>query len=249
MIEGPPETGKTRTIAAFLACRTTISKHERIMICAPRNVQFESWWNILLMQSDSLQDDKSEVSPLPLVHIETERVLDASCLCAKPPKGNYPRVRRCHGWEPKHNPDFLEPLLTQNFSIRLFSCQNTPLPLVLLRTAIYKLLGPEKIVIDIAGQKAYIGSCDAFAPVTAHQRGSFLRKPVHVEKTFVIPPRSERLVPTRPLALPEDRDFLFDPSVQGNLTMYAYLVDHGISVICRICYYPLHAEDSLLSLL
>ena len=42
------------------------------------------------------------------------------------------------------------------------------------------------------------------------------------------------MVPTKPLALPEDRDFLFEPSTQGNLTMYAHRVDHGIfSVLVR----------------
>ena len=73
------------------------------------------------MQSDGLQDDKSEVSPLPLVHIETKGVIDASYLCEKPPKGNYHRVRRCHGWEPEILPTFFEPLLTQDFSISLTS--------------------------------------------------------------------------------------------------------------------------------
>ena len=91
------------------------------------------------------------------------------------------------------------------------------------------ILGPEKVVIDVAGQKAYIGSCDAFATVTAHQRGSFFRRNVHVEKSSIIPPRSEIMVPTRPLKLPEDRDFLFEPSVQGNLTMYSHLVDYKMS--------------------
>ena len=93
------------------------------------------------------------------------------------------------------------------------------------------ILGPEKIVVDIARGKAYIGSCDAFTTITAHQRGSFFRRHVHVKNTLVIPPRNEKMVPTRPLTLPEDRDFLFEPTVQGNLTMYAHLVDHGMSSI------------------
>ena len=38
LIEGPPGTGKTRTIAVSLACRITSDAHDRIMVCAPRNV-------------------------------------------------------------------------------------------------------------------------------------------------------------------------------------------------------------------
>ncbi len=89
IIEGPPGTGKSRTIAAFLACRTTIGKHERIMICAPRNVAVRKLLDdtVSLMQSDGLCDDKNAVSPLPLVHVESEGMIDASYLCAKPPEG------------------------------------------------------------------------------------------------------------------------------------------------------------------
>ena len=50
---------------------------------------------------------------------------------------------------------------------------------------------------------------------------------MHVEKASVIPSRSERIVPTRPLALPKDRDFSFELSVQG----IVYLVEHGMSSI------------------
>ena len=91
------------------------------------------------------------------------------------------------------------------------------------------VLGPEKIVIDISGQKAYIGSCNAYSPVTAHQRGPFFRKHVHAQTTTIVPPHTETMVPTKPLALPENRDFLFEPSAQGKLTMYAHLVDYGMS--------------------
>ena len=93
------------------------------------------------------------------------------------------------------------------------------------------ILGPEEIVIDVAGRKAYIGSCNSFASVTAHQRSSFLRRHVHAKTASIIPPHGELMIPTSPLKLPEDRDFLFEPSVQGNLTMYAHLVDHGMSSI------------------
>ena len=86
-IEGPPGTGKTRTIAAFLVGRTTVNKDEQIMICAPRNVAVRKLVEdaVSLMRSDGLHDDTNRISPLPLVHVETEGIIDASYLCAEPP--------------------------------------------------------------------------------------------------------------------------------------------------------------------
>ena len=52
---------------------------------------------------------------------------------------------------------------------------------------------------------------------------------MHAQKATVIAPYSETIVPTRRLALPEDRDFLFEPSTQGKLTMYAHLMDYRMS--------------------
>ena len=91
MIEGPPGTGKTRTIAAFLACRFTSNVNEKIMICAPRNVAVRKLVDdtVALMNGNSLQDKDNKISPIPLVHVETEGMIDASDLCAKLPKGDY----------------------------------------------------------------------------------------------------------------------------------------------------------------
>ncbi|KAK0511356.1 hypothetical protein JMJ35_005929 [Cladonia borealis] len=100
IIEGPPGTGKTRTIATFLACRTNINKSERIMVCAPRNVAVQQLVATIaaFMRSDGLHNDKHPISPLPLVHLETEGVIDASYLNGKPPQVDYHlhdlRIRR-----------------------------------------------------------------------------------------------------------------------------------------------------------
>ena len=91
LIEGPPGTGKTFTVAAFLACRITSNTHDRIMVCAPRNVALRRLVEatVALWYSDGLQDKDNKVSPVPLVHVETEGIIDASYLCAKPPEGDY----------------------------------------------------------------------------------------------------------------------------------------------------------------
>ena len=100
MIEGPLGTGKTRTIEAFLAGRFTSNVNEKIMICAPRNVAVRKLVDdtVALMYGDNLQEKDNKISPTPLVHVETEGMIDASYLCAKPSKGDYHlqnlRIRR-----------------------------------------------------------------------------------------------------------------------------------------------------------
>ena len=100
MMEGPPGTGKTRTIVAFLARRFTSNVNEKIMICAPWNVAVRKLVDdtVALMYGDNLQEENTKISPNPLVHVETEGMIDASYLCAKPPKGDYHlqnlRIRR-----------------------------------------------------------------------------------------------------------------------------------------------------------
>ena len=43
-----------------------------------------------------------------------------------------------------------------------------------------------------------------------------------------MPPHSEILIPTKSVLLPKDRDFLFEPSAQVNLVLFAYLVNYEI---------------------
>ena len=91
IIEGPPGTGKTLTIATFLACRMTSNPRDCVMICAPTNVAVQKLVQdtVAVMQRDNLEDSTNEVSPLPLVHVESEAVIEARYLCAQPPKDRY----------------------------------------------------------------------------------------------------------------------------------------------------------------
>ena len=91
MIEGPPGTGKTMTLSAFLACRLTSNANDRIMVCAPRNVAVRRLLDATasLMWGDNLQNMDNTISPLPFVHVETGGIIDAIYLTAKSPKGDY----------------------------------------------------------------------------------------------------------------------------------------------------------------
>ena len=93
------------------------------------------------------------------------------------------------------------------------------------------IIGPEGIVIDVANKQARIGSCKATAKVTAKPRGEFVRKRVYVSESTFVPPRTEMMLPTKPINLPPDRDFIFEPVRQANLSMFAHIVDHNMSAI------------------
>ena len=91
------------------------------------------------------------------------------------------------------------------------------------------VIGPERIVLDIARNKAYIGSCDATADITSRQRGPYQRRVIHARKALTVAPRAEIMVPIgTPAGLPE-RDYIFEPVAQRNLTLYAHLVDSNIA--------------------
>ena len=73
---------------------------------------------------------------------------------------------------------------------------------------------------------ALVGSCGVKITMNAKQRGTFLRKKVLAEKDEVVPPRYEVIIPLVPVPLPDDRDFLFHPTAQASLTLFAYIIHH-----------------------
>lgn len=88
------------------------------------------------------------------------------------------------------------------------------------------ILAPEDFIFDVKLGHAFVGSCGVKTTVRAGQRVQFLRRKLLAETDRVVPPRSEAMVPLKPILLPDDRDFLFHPVVQANLTLFAHLIDH-----------------------
>ena len=88
------------------------------------------------------------------------------------------------------------------------------------------ILAPESFVLNIGLGHALIGSCGVKITIKAKQRGQFLKKRLLAEKDGVVPPRSETMVPLLPVPLPDDRDFLFHPTTQPNLTLFAHIMHH-----------------------
>ena len=90
---------------------------------------------------------------------------------------------------------------------------------------------PENFVIDIEKKTTLIESCRVTVPISARQRGQFLTKKLLTSKSTVVPPRSEAMIPLVPVSVPDNRDFLFHPAAQPNLTLFTHIIDHQTSRI------------------
>lgn len=94
------------------------------------------------------------------------------------------------------------------------------------------ILGPERIILDMGKGNAFIGSCGSTIEISTRQReGPYTKRVVQARNSLTVAPRSDMLVPvSTPQNLPQ-RDFLFEPKKQKNLTTFAHIVDSQISGI------------------
>lgn len=88
------------------------------------------------------------------------------------------------------------------------------------------IMSLEGFIIDVTKRCVLIGSCGITVPIDVRQSGQFLKKRLLSSQEMVVPPRSEAMVLLVPLPLPNNRDFLFHPTIQVNLTLFTHLVDH-----------------------
>ena len=91
------------------------------------------------------------------------------------------------------------------------------------------IVGAEQIIIDVAGNKASIGSCKMEVPIEARQRGQFIRRNVHAKLATIVPPRSKLIVSVSSKSLPDDRDFLFEPIEAASLCLFTHIVNHEMT--------------------
>ncbi len=90
---------------------------------------------------------------------------------------------------------------------------------------------PENFIIDVGRKSVFIGSCDVTVPIDARQRGQFLTRKLLASQETMVSPHSEAIIPLVPLPLPNNRDFLFHPATQPNLTLFTHLVNHQTSKV------------------
>ena len=97
------------------------------------------------------------------------------------------------------------------------------------------ILKPERIVIDFDTDLMTIKSCrDIQVPFGCVSKQATKQATVFSKKRIIVPPHSRMAVPVvgakhRPLQLPKDRDFLFEPSCLDSLTTFAHVVDYKVN--------------------
>lgn len=93
------------------------------------------------------------------------------------------------------------------------------------------ILALKSFVLNIGLGHVLIESCRVKITIKARQKSQFLKKRLLAEKDKVIPPRFETMVPLLLVFLPDDRDFLFHPTAQPSLTLFAHIMHHDTKKI------------------
>lgn len=88
------------------------------------------------------------------------------------------------------------------------------------------ILSRKGSVININKNCALIGSYKVTISINARQRWQFLRRKLFATNNNVVLPHLKMMIPLSPVFLPDNRDFLFHPTTQVNLTLYAQIVDN-----------------------
>lgn len=88
------------------------------------------------------------------------------------------------------------------------------------------IFAPEGFIFELKLGHFFVGSCRVKITVRARQKGQFLRKKLLAKTDSVVPPRSEAMVPLHSILFPDNKDFLFHPVVQANLTLFAHFINH-----------------------
>lgn len=81
-------------------------------------------------------------------------------------------------------------------------------------------------VIDVKEWSALIKSYGLTVSIDTRQRRQFLTKMLLASQETVLFPHSKVMVLLVSLLLPNNRDFLFHPATQANLTLFTHIVDY-----------------------
>ena len=76
---------------------------------------------------------------------------------------------------------------------------------------------------------------DLLIPINITSKGTRVNTTIFSRKGIILPPYTNIPVPItgakRPLSLPTDRDFIFEPYTHNTLLVYTYIVDYNISEV------------------
>ena len=98
------------------------------------------------------------------------------------------------------------------------------------------IMKPEGMVIDLGTNIMKIGACkDLPIPIDITSKGARVNTTIFSRKGMVLPPHTNVPVPVtgakRPLSLPTDRDFIFEPFTHDTLSVYTHIVDYNMSEV------------------
>ncbi len=94
------------------------------------------------------------------------------------------------------------------------------------------IISPEGIIINLREKTAYVLSCAITLEIDAKLRGFFICRKLLAQYNFIVRPYSKALISFTFSGLPDDRDFLFEPSpLQGRITLFSHFIDHHTSSI------------------
>lgn len=88
------------------------------------------------------------------------------------------------------------------------------------------IMSHEAMVMNLEMKTALIGACRVTININAKQRGQFLAKKLLTSQDSVISASSKAMISLLKLLLLDDRDFLFHPTPQANLTLYSHIMDY-----------------------
>ena len=98
------------------------------------------------------------------------------------------------------------------------------------------IMKPKGIAIDLGINIMKIGAYkDLLIPINITSKDTRVNTTIFSRKGIVLPLYTNMLVPIiwakRPLSLPIDRDFIFEPYTHNTLLVYTYIVDYNISEV------------------
>lgn len=93
------------------------------------------------------------------------------------------------------------------------------------------ILTSESFIPNVGLGHTVVGSYGVKIAIKAKQKSQFIRRKLLAESNEIVPPRFEAMIPLLPVFFLDNRDFLFYPTTQINLTLFAHIINHEITKV------------------
>lgn len=86
------------------------------------------------------------------------------------------------------------------------------------------ILALESFVLNVRLGHALLVSSEVKITIKAKQKGQFLKRKLLAEKDDIVPLHFEIMISLVRMSLPDDRNFLFHPTAQASLMLFANIM-------------------------